>query len=413
MKAELILIPLLLILTSFLQTQDEYAEREAVLLSDSLSVKEVLGSIKSDFVRKEIEVLLARISESKKIFKPFRIDFYSRNKHNYKLSEYREMTVSELLDSLSDNIRKAKILRINKLDLNGDGSKKFALTDNSFKDLDKEPEYRDKAEVLRIIEETALSANKKSSLEWIWGRSPENDAYYSTKLTYFDDRFSLYPEYRFFVGYDPLRDRKGWFFSLAEHAEDLDKMIAEAVSEPQISNYDIDENSDISEDITVAEAEEFDCGSSSYADIDYETDIIIYEKDPEGNLKSSPQKMNAGNLLKLIYERSGQIEFIRLTSTDYSFEGNEVRKSENESMIEISGDVSLCSRRIKSFLSEGMTDAGRKRSVEFITGSNSDKLSYNAAIITVYDGQTSYFRDYKIYASSEVRKDKNSWFNNL
>ncbi|MBN2857748.1 MAG: hypothetical protein JXN63_05040, partial [Candidatus Delongbacteria bacterium] len=125
------------------------------------------------------------------------------------------------------------------------------------------------------------------------------------------------------------------------------------------------------------------------------------------------QRMNIGNLLDSLYDRPREVKFIRLTSTDFSFEGNEVRKSESETVIEISGDVRLCSNRIKSFLSEGMTDAGRKRSAEFITGSNSDKLSYNAAIITVYDGQTSYFNDYKIYASSEVRKNKNSWFNKL
>ncbi|MFO7809844.1 MAG: hypothetical protein R6V47_00535 [Candidatus Delongbacteria bacterium] len=374
-----------------------------------------MGSIKSEFVKEKIKGLLAKISESKKIFRPFRIDFYIRKKHNYSLTGHKDMTISELLDSLSENIEKARILRINKLDLNGDDGKKLALTDNSFKDLEKEPEFREKAEILKIIEETALASNKKSSLEWIWGRSPEDDAYYSTKLTYFDDRFSLYPEYRFYVGIDPLRDKNGWFYSLAEHNVQEPHAIAIAERGDDQDNVPPDpQNKAVIHAENIGRGlEDFDCGSSSYADINYRADIVIYEKNTDGRLSSTLQKTDIEDLLKSVYDRPEKVKYIRLKGTDFSFRGEEVRKSESETVIKISGDIQLCSNRIKSFLSEGMTDADKKRSAEFITGSNSDKLSYNAAVITVYDGQTSYFPDYKIYASSEVRKDKNSWFSNL
>lgn len=414
MKAQLVFIILFLVSSGFISAEDNYAEREVALLSDSSSVHDLLNIVKTDFVRKEIEGILTKISDSKKIFKPFRIDFYTRKKHNYELSGHKEMTVSELLDSLSRNIEKAKILRINKLDLNGSGDHKTILTDNSFKDLEKETVYRKKEELLKIIEETALSSNKKSSLEWIWGRSPEEDAYYSTKLTYYDDRFSLYPEYRFFVGNDPLRDRNGWFFSLSEHSDIPQIITAENVPNIQVE-ADQTETADLNVGVSAERVltEEFDCGASDYSDIEFETDMVVYKKNPEGGLTPFNRKMKIGDMLDSLCDQSGIVKFVRLTSTDFSFEGNEVRKTESESIIEVSGNIGLCFNRIKSFLAEGMTDAGRKRSVEFITDSNSDKLSYNAAIVTVYDGQTSCFQDYKIYASSGVRKDKNSWFNNL
>lgn len=412
MKAKLTAV-LYLFLCVFLYAEDTYSERIAVLEADSLRVTELLNSVRSDFVKNEIEELLVRISGSKKIFRPFTIDFYRRNGHSYKLSGHKEMTVSELLDTLSQNIIKAKILRINKLDLNGNGSKNAVLTDNSFKDLGKEPSYRQKDKLMNIIEETALGSNRKSSLEWIWGRSPEDDAYYSTKLTYFDDRFSLYPEYRFFVGNDPLRDRNGWFFSLSVHTGEQEIIAAQSLHETQIPLYNTGQDHNSPEDVLPAETEKFDCGPSSYGDSDYGTDIVEYTKTADGDLISSTLNMKMGDLLKVLYGRSRDIRFIRLTGTDFSFEGGEVRKSESETVIKISGDVNFCTDRIRSFLSEGMTGANRKRSAEFITGTNSDKLSYNAAIVTVYDGQTSYFHDYKIYASSEVRKNKTSWFNSF
>ena len=106
-------------------------------------------------------------------------------------------------------------------------------------------------------------------------------------------------------------------------------------------------------------------------------------------------------------------KFIRLTGTDFSFEGSEVKKTESESVIEITGDIQICADRLKKYLSEGLNSPNVKRTAELIYSKDKNGMSYYAAVITVYDGQATYFPEYKIYASSEVRKDKTSWFNML
>ncbi|HAQ60620.1 TPA: hypothetical protein DCR49_01215 [Candidatus Delongbacteria bacterium] len=426
----------------------DYSDRENEITADSAFIKNLSDSIRSDYVKDEIKALLDKISGSKKIFRRFGIDVYKRQKFKYVMSYKTEMTISDLLDSLSDVIGKAKILRVNKLDLdNGNGNgKKISFSDNSFKDLEKEPSYKSKAKILDLIEKTALTSFQKSSLEWIWGKSPESDAYFSTKLTFFDDHFSLYPEYRFFVGNDPFRDPKSWFFALEDYiapgapllvvAEVKTEEMKEDVIKPEeiktepvakapvpetkepgsVQKEEVDEvvisQHAKPEEIPIASEPEFDCGGSDEIS-DFTLDAVFYEKNDKNELQPVNRTVRSDDMLKELFKNGAEIKFIRLTGSDYMFEGNEVRKSSSETVIEVAGDIYVCLNRLKAYLSEGISEPNKKRSIELITTANKDKLSYNAHILTVYDGQTTVFTEYKVYASSEVRKDKNSWFNKL
>jgi hypothetical protein len=434
----------------------DYSERKNEITADSAFIKNLSDSIRSDYVKDEIKTLLDKISGSKKIFGRFGIDVYKRQKFKYVMSYKTEMTISDLLDSLSDVIGKAKILRVNKLDLdNGNGNgKKISFSDNSFKDLEKEPSYKSKVKILDLIEKTALTSFQKSSLEWIWGKSPESDAYFSTKLTFFDDHFSLYPEYRFFVGNDPFRDPKSWFFALEDYiapgaplpvvAEVKTEEIKEEVIKPEeiktepVADAHVPETKEpesvqkkeVKEEIVEAKNEtaplqreivpviaespepEFDCGGSDEI-TDFTLDAVFYEKNDKNELQPVNRTVRSDDMLKDLFKSGAGIKFIRLIGSDYIFEGNEVTKSNSESVIEVEGDINVCLNRLKAYLSEGISEPNKKRSIELITTSNKDKLSYNAHILTVYDGQTTIFTEYKVYASSEVRKDKNSWFNKL
>jgi len=397
-----------------------YGKRSQEITADSLYIESVIDSLSSAFVKDEIRQFLKNISDSKRIFRPFKVDIYKPQKHKYFIEKQTEMTVSEILDYISEMTGKAKILRINKLDL--DNGKNFKLSDNSFKDLDKEPDYREKDKIMTIIEETALRSDKKSSLEWIWGKSPDNDAYYSTKLTYFDDQFSLYPEYRFYIGTDPFRDKNSWFFTLDDHPktvpqetvtvaeitkETIKKVPIETVSEESRESVISEGKEETISEVAEPEEEEIiDCGCIEKIP-DFTLDIVFYEDQTSVNrtVKFSELFESAAN--------DGEIKFIRLTGTDFSFEGSEVKKTESESVINITGDVKVCANRLKKHLSEGITEPNVKRTAELIYSKDKNGMSYYAAVITVYDGQASFFTEYKIYASSEVRKDKNSWFNKL
>ena len=184
MKKTIIIILISFLTLLWASGGGNYTERENDVKADSAFIMNISDSISSDFVKNELKALLNKISESKKIFHPFTIDVYKRHKFKYDLAYSTSMTINELLDSLSDVMGKAKILRVNKQDLdNGNGNgKKIALSDNSFKDLEKEPSYKNKAKILDLIEKTALTSFQKSSLEWIWGKSPESDAYFPSYL---------------------------------------------------------------------------------------------------------------------------------------------------------------------------------------------------------------------------------------
>ncbi len=398
----------------------DYTGRMNELSSDSAFISSLSDSLRSDIVKQEIISLLNRLSESRKLFRPFDIDIYRTEKKRFVFDRQEKMTVSEVLDHIEEMTRKARILRINRLDL--DNGKNLKLSDNSFKDLIKEPGYRSKEKIMAIIEETAMRPDKKSSLEWIWGKSRDDDAYYSTRLTYFDDRFSLYPEYRSYIGTDPFRDKKSWYFTLEDYPEIKsreslaatpmpespvlhEENMTEAVKEPLISE------SNAEPDLPEEEGTQtltFDCGcQEKYPDFSFV--VVFYH---EQGFSPHARTLNFSELFSSVVKDAG-IRFIRLTGTDFSFEGSEVKKTETESVIEITGDIQLCSDRLKKHLAEGITDPDRKRTAELIHARDKNGMSYYASVITVYDGQATFFKGYKIYASSEVRKAGNSWFNRI
>ncbi|HQO09753.1 MAG TPA: hypothetical protein PLK90_08455 [Clostridiales bacterium] len=454
---------ILFLLAGLFASDGDYLKKSNEITSDSLKISSVLDSVRSRYAGDELRSLLEKLSSSKKIFRPFGVDVYKRNKFKYEFDYRTDMTISEILDSLSNVIANAKILRINKLDIDNGNGKKISLADNSFKDLEKEPAYRSKDKIRELIENTALTSNQKSSLEWIWGKSHDNDAYFSSKLTFFDDHFSLYPDYRFYIGSDPFRDPKSWFFTLENYppvtvvpvtaeikteplvkeekkqetvkqetvkkepekkpeiivkSEEKKEIIAEVIKSEKKADQKINsevKKEKISEPVKPIKQEEpeFDCGSARIEAADFSLDAVFYEKNDKGESIPVNRTLNVSELIKAVFQNKEKIKIIRLTGTDFMFSNGEISKNDTESVIEITGDIGVCTEKLKAFIAEGLTEPNKKRSVELITGANKDKLSYNTSVITVYDGQTTIFTDYKVYASSEVRKDKKSWFNKL
>ncbi len=381
---------------------EEYDRRRSDLTSDSVAVSSLLDSVKSDYVKEQIEQLLNKISLSRRIFSEYQVEVYERNRNDYRKKERIGVTISELLDSISDVMEKSEILRVHNMQLGGES---FEFYESTFKDLNKESEYREKIRIMEIIERAALNPNRKSSLEWIWGKSYDNDAYFSTKLTYFDDRFSLYPEYRFYIGYDPLRSSSSWFFNLKDHPPERDGEMLEEYYTSKTPDFVSGENEEVIEYF-----EEFDCGGKDITGTGFTTETFIYRTSEDGYVLDKTVSMHIDELLDAAYSTVSEVKFIRLSGTDFIFSGNEMSRNEKETFVEITGDINLCSVRISSFLSEAAKSLNKKRSVELITGINSDRMSYNAGVITVYDGQTSFFPDLRIFAPSETRNDRTSWF---
>lgn len=438
MKKYLIILLISFLVICYSKTKEE---RLNELKNDSLKVFNLMGSLSSDITKEGIKDLLIKLEESKQLFEPFPVDLYYLDKIRFKFKEKKYLTIEELIDQLKDIIAKSKIIRINKLHfLNGSG--KVNLADNTYKELDKYPEYKDLDMLRRILETTVLNSERKSSIEWIWGKSVDGDAYFSTKLTVFDKQFTLYPDYRVFVGKNSYRDKKHWFYSLKEHSTQVvNNNVVEAKnvtnvdtisndtseSEPagsQTSQVVIDTFSTYNDTkdnnvIDISQVKEFTCGLVS----DFEYDILkdeiqlspdIYKKDEDKNYVSKRlENILLKSFVKDLLRETKNISYVKFSKTDFIIKDDNVKKFSEEDFIEITDDVRICSERIKSFFSEALLYPDKKRSIELITGRNKSKLSYFATIITIYDGQITVFYDYKIAASSEYRKDKDSWFNKL
>ncbi|NOR44167.1 MAG: hypothetical protein GQ534_01155, partial [Candidatus Delongbacteria bacterium] len=265
----------------------------------------------------------------------------------------------------------------------------------------------------------------------------DGDAYFSTKLTVFDKQFTLYPDYRVFVGKNSYRDKKHWFYSLKEHSTVIaDNKVVEpkkivnvdtAISEKEVTDV-VQVNADtliianISKDvdpIDISAVKEFTCGSGNNFEYDIMKDEIllaadIYRKDNENNYVSkNMDNISLKTFVKNQLSETQNINTIKFSKTDFIIKDGNVKKLSEEEFIEITDDVRICSERIKSFLAEALLFPDKKRSIELITGRNKSKLSYFATVITIYDGQITVFYDYKIATPSVYRKDKESWFNRL
>ncbi|MDA3839131.1 MAG: hypothetical protein PF574_09150 [Candidatus Delongbacteria bacterium] len=425
-----------LLIMSFMVFSKTKNERLDELKQDSLKVKELISSMSSEIAKDGLENLLEKLDEGKQLFQPFPVDFYSLKGIRFKFNEKKHLTIDELIDLLKGIISRSKIIRINKLHFQN-GSGKVNLADNTYKELDKYPEYKDLDMLRKILETTVLNSERKSSIEWIWGKSVDGDAYFSTKLTVFDKQFTLYPDYRVFVGKNSYRDKKHWFYSLKEHspvvAENrvvaskniinadttISKEVVPYVAQVNADTLVIADISENSEMVDISLVKEFTCGTESGFEYDILKDEIslsadIYKKDEERNYVSNKTKnIPLKNFVKDLLSDTQSISTIKFSKTDFIIKDDNVKKLSEEEFVEITDDVRICSERIKSFFAEAMLFPDKKRSVELITGRNKSKLSYFATIITIYDGQITVFYDYKIAASSEYRKDKESWFNRL
>ena len=417
----------------FSKTKDDRLDE---LKQDSLKVNNLISTMSSEIAKDGLQELLEKLEEGKQLFEPFPVDFYYLKGIRFKFKEKKYLTIEELIDLLTEIISRSKIIRINKLHFNN-GSGKVNLADNTYKELDKHPEYKDENLLRKILETTVLNSERKSSIEWIWGKSIAGDAYFSTKLTVFDKQFTLYPDYRVFVGKNSYRDKEHWFYSLKEHSTfTAENKVVEAknivnvdttISEKEVSDVIQMETdtlfiADISKDTDIvdnSQVKEFTCGSSEGFEYDIMKDEIslaadIYKKDEENNYVS--KQVNNISLKAFVKDQlstTENISTIKFSKTDFIIKNDNVKKLSEEEFIEITDDVRICSEKIKSFFAEALLFPDKKRSIELITGRNKSKLSYFATVITIYDGQITVFYDYKTANTSEYRKDKDSWFNRL
>lgn len=424
------------------QPQNTDKQKLDELAADSASLDRAVRYLKNPELKKRVEFLLNEVITEKRKHDYYPVDFYySRgSKNQYTANQSITLTLDQLADSLQSAVDLAKIMRINKIDFyrfllaDSSGSKDTTLysaaQDNHFVELDSFPIYRQQEFLKQIFLETVLSTDKKRSLEFIWGRSEENDAFYSTKLTAFNGQFSVYPKYRTFIGLDSFRGKKNWFYNLAVYAKPkyLDTL---TIGNQAEITAPVDTKSDstinkiqvftpiaikhpvqtdsvkieppmqvltVSKD-TVQVTEK----SFSVSLYDKQRGVDSYQLKYEANLNS----VSLYDSLKTVLKAA---KFLKIEKNNTAMQKN--LSVGGQELIELNG-VMNNQNRMNLILNTITSNPDNRHSVEWITGRGTGGSTYFATVITAFDGQLTVFNNYKKIADRSAQKDKNSWFNRL
>ena len=405
---------LIFLLTTILFAESDFEKSRKALSSDSLNISRIMWRIKDPKVKNRLHDLLDDLNLEMKLLTPYRINKYSRKKHSYTLTDSAYMPVDILLDSLKNIIDKSVVISTQREDLTI--NKKTDL----YKNLNVYPEYKDKNYLRSMLYETILNSDKKRTIEWIWGRSIDDDAFFSTKLMAYDGIFLLYPEFRRFIGRDSFRNKNSWFFDLQIYdpsKKDIKELIVEKTSEKII----VEKKKNI---ITVTpeeiKPELIIKNEDNYKTIDFDLslDTLLFninffdQKNGEKNYSLVySKKMSIKKLINSQIKSLSRAKFIKLNRTRI----NNHSKSEeyialNENFYK---NLKENENKLKEILTEVYNNPDKKSTIEWIVGRGKKGYSYYAVVFTAYDGQLTIFNDYKKSTNSSYYNDKTSWYNKL
>jgi len=416
------------------------------LSDDSLNITRILWRLKTPFIKNKMTEILKEIAYEKKLVNPYPVDFYVLNPNKRERGELGNkrylknktvyMPIDKILDSLSTIIIKSVILRINKIDFD---MAKFDIGllidptyDNSYLNLSQFPDLKDDKKLRKLLLETVLKDDKKRSFEWIWGKSTDNDAYYSTKLTAFNGAFTIYLKYRTFIGRNSFRDKNGWFYKLANYEQKQPERIVVLTgtknikkNEPKKNDQEIIENKskEYTENIDVEIIE-----TKLEIPFIYETsidtikfNIFQYEKVVDKDKyyldyeKEMPIYSIIDSLGNKIYDA---VSVIKADGTKLKFKSNNIIENDNYNETIFVADSTTFSdisyeEKLKTLLAQAYNHPMKRRTIEFIYGKSKSGYSYYALVLTVFNGQITIFNNYRKSAKRDYYINKKGWFSNI
>jgi len=435
----LLAVVYLLLSTDKAVAQNNLRQQLNELQSDSASLERAVRYLKNPLLKKQVEKLLLETVAEKRRLDFYPVDFYylrGNEKNNYTPGSVAYLTLDQLTDSLQSAVELAKIMRINKIDFyhflladssgNSQNDLISASQDNHFVMLDSFPVYRQSEFLKQMFLETVQSTDKKRSVEFIWGRSEDGDAFYSTRLTAFNGQFSVYPRYRTFIGLDTFRDKKSWFADLniyrkpqyldtltlahkatayqpQQPAVTQNSVVITVPAEPVRPEIKAVEVAAVPPKIPEPSAANRSSKSFNVACYDQEKGSSSYQLKYEASLNSDALY----DSLKLILTAA---RYLKIDKNNLA-----MQKELGGSGLELMNLSSQSDNhnRFNLILNTVEKNPDSRHSVEWITGRTKGSSTYLATVITAFDGQLTVFNNYKKIADRAVVKDKNSWFNQL
>ncbi len=413
------------------------------LSEDSLNISRILWRLKTPFIKNKMSLILEEIAYEKKLIDPYPVDFYFLNPNKRERGELGNkryikgktvyMPVGQILDSLSNIITRSVILRVNKIDFN---SKKFDIGllvgpnfDNSFLNLNLFPDLKDKEKLRSLLLETILKSDKKRSFEWVWGKSIENNAYYSTKLTAFNGAFTIYLEYRTYIGQNSLRDKNNWFddlsvFEQSTHIDPKDNQLLLSSDTEVINTQTIIDNDTTQIKIPLDRTVVIENTAPFIYENNLDTlkfNVFRYSKeiDSDRHFLKYEKELSISEMIDSLGSNiTENVNAIKTDKTNIQISGESTIENNNynETIFlldkKISNDI-YYNEKIKTILAQAYYHPMKRKTIEFLYGKSKSGYSYYALVITIFNGQITIFDNYRKNAKRDYYIDKNSWFNGL
>ncbi|PID26542.1 MAG: hypothetical protein CR982_09750 [Candidatus Cloacimonadota bacterium] len=401
---------------------EDFSAEKSKLKEDSITFEYMFWRLKSDFARDKLSNLMEQLNIEKKLFTDYKINFfYSKDYYgkDYENLVEKRMPVDALLDSLEGIISSGSILRVTKNKLNKN-SGTINLIEDRFYDLNEKIEYRDSDFLKKILLETVTNSSVKTSLEWIWGRSYEGDAYFSSKLTSFDDIFTIYPVYRTYVGVNSFREDEEWFENLKNYDSSMLRGIYDQIKmgnnrrrrglssnigledyKKRLKEYrELLNNSFKGDEVT-------NKSLKNILSSDIEISFVEYIKNFEGVYKSGSKIKENLSLFLLDILSNGTVGIE--VSNDNGRKYFDINSSEKSLFFDLREDIRF--KEIMDMIKFNLDNNLTRYSYKFIT--HRDKNRYFYTLVTVYDKMVTVFYNYEKRVSRKVKKDVDSYFNSL
>lgn len=389
------------------------------LTSDSLAIDRIMWRIQSPDVKNNLKSILSDISREKAILRPYPIYFFKQDvkTRKYFQSHSSEMSVDQLVDTLKFIMDKSIILRVNKVDFTRLGMSEFNYGfDNDYVNLHLYPEFKDPIKLRLILLETVLSHSRKSSIEWIWGKSPENDAYYSTKLTSFNGVFTIYPDYRTYIGLDTFRDENSWFYSLTDYIEKRKQPLEIATSSENIITDNNESNQNKIEDTpqkiannTEEKNTEEEKSEVVLNDFSMLTTFFKYNDETLSHKVNFSEEMESSEIVDSLLNYVNKSKVALLSKEDYRiYYGTDYSENRNHE----TGDAKK-KDGLRRLLKKSYDNPESRHSIEWAVEKDKDNRHYYSVLLTAYKKSITVFESYKKVAPKKVRDDKESWYYRL
>ncbi len=329
-------------------------------------------------------------------YRPCNIEIYRQfdKKYNYQIISTEKLNIDSIAYLLEPLLQKSVKIRINKTNtaLLRQGNPQQAFEHYYF-DLNEERKAINRDYLLAILKEVIYNPDLKLSIELFWGISPQRDAIYSSKLTYFKNQFTFFSDYRLFIGEE---NKSPWLSELMQFDPFLKE--AELEFDPQLEEETVvaSKPDTLQTKITASKIAK-DTVKVSLSQALPKYLLSYYSLNENQYQESSDSLIDSLNLASFLDSLSYKYPKLLFRSYDYSTSQEKLKVFDAANNLDIANLILSSSHPYTKISLEWIVDFHYQQ-----------KRKYKAHVLTVFDNQFTFLEDYQ---KSVSKKDYQKYFN--